>query len=642
MNKKVKATFAEIEAANKEGRVAQLEGGDLHGQTLKGVGLRGADMRGMRLDHTDMSGADLRGVDLSGSSMIGAKLGRAKLDKAVLREADLTHAWLKGASLVGADLRGAIVQLRQLKEAKFDPRALEEIVQEKKLPPLDLQISPSGIYDGSLHLSNLDRRPLPAALKRVTGSVYLQGYDTPIPVGLSQIDGHLDIKYTKNFPPGLRRVGGWLDLENVSSSEKLPDGLIEVGGSIRLGSSSPPLPDTLRKVHGDIELSRFWDHSLPAGLTEIGGDIDLSDCSRPLPAGLRRVGGSLKGSIRDRPLPDGLEFVGKNLDLRSCQVSLPRRLRGVGGDLHLEGYNFPLPNEFESVGGDVNLEDYNYPLPDSFKSVGGTLYLHNYRHRLPPSLVSAGAVSIGNYNEPFPISFTVNNIEDNESYRFELPKEPLKSEQYQIKVPDTDNFRRWFAGSKAVMEDGSPAVVYHGTDYGGYARFDPKMLASHNPGFFFTDDLFNASTYVSDPEWPLVDPTPPIGKRSRRDVRGIYRVFLSLKNPAVIDCNGSHWSEISHPGFHNSQIYEIAGEAKRRGFDGAIFLRVQDPGMKSSTERAPKVVNIYVAFDPTQIKSATVQTGEYSPTNPDIRKNPRRTSRGPVRRTSRGRKTSKR
>jgi hypothetical protein len=49
---------------------------------------------------------------------------------------------------------------------------------------------------------------------------------------------------------------------------------------------------------------------------------------------------------------------------------------------------------------------------------------------------------------------------------------------------------------------------------------------------------------------------------------------------------------------------------------------------------------VYIAFEPTQIKSALVNDGSYSSTDPDMRKNPRRTSR---RKTSRGaRRTSRR
>jgi hypothetical protein len=50
----------------------------------------------------------------------------------------------------------------------------------------------------------------------------------------------------------------------------------------------------------------------------------------------------------------------------------------------------------------------------------------------------------------------------------------------------------------------------------------------------------------------------------------------------------------------------------------------------------------WAAFNPRQIKHATENVGAYDPQEPNMYKNPRRTSRRPVRRTPRGRKTSRR
>lgn len=54
------------------------------------------------------------------------------------------------------------------------------------------------------------------------------------------------------------------------------------------------------------------------------------------------------------------------------------------------------------------------------------------------------------------------------------------TDNVQIK---SDNFKNWFGdwennpskASKVVNEDGTPKVVYHGTDKGGFYVFDPKM-----------------------------------------------------------------------------------------------------------------------------------------------------------------------
>ena len=64
------------------------------------------------------------------------------------------------------------------------------------------------------------------------------------------------------------------------------------------------------------------------------------------------------------------------------------------------------------------------------------------------------------------------------------------TDNVQIK---SDNFKNWFGdwennpskASKVVNEDGTPKVVYHGTDKGGFYVFDPKMSDDKISLFFF-------------------------------------------------------------------------------------------------------------------------------------------------------------
>jgi hypothetical protein len=75
--------------------------------------------------------------------------------------------------------------------------------------------------------------------------------------------------------------------------------------------------------------------------------------------------------------------------------------------------------------------------------------------------------------------------------------------------------------------------------------------------------------------------------------------------------------------------------------NGVIFRNLYDHGGRSGVERTGTV---YVAFEPTQIKSALFNQGTYDPKDPDIRKNPRRRTSRPSntrRKTSRNRKTSR-
>ena len=367
---------------------------------------------------------------------------------------------------------------------------------------------------------------------------------------------------------------------------------------------------------GDLDL-RDYPHPLPTGLTSVGGKLRLRDYKYDLPAGLTSVGGGLDLYHYEYPLPAGLTSVGGDLVLYDYKHPLPAGLTRVHGLVGLYDYgvraNYPLPKGLTSVGGDLDLRDYPHPLPTGLTSVGGDLVLEGYPHPLPAGLVVSGG------------------LWGTDNYSFPLPRLTRFQEHYSISTPATANFRRWFGNSKVVSSDGSPAVVYHGTYRGGFSRFDPAKIDPHHPGFYFSDELQVASSYSKKPTWPFEDPTPELGSPDKTELEGAYRLFLSLQNPAVVDCEGSEWSQIEHPDFPGLyRTYDIAKEAKRRGYDGVIFKNIWDHGGRSGS---PKLGTVYVAFEPTQIKSALFNTGEFSSTDPDIRKNPRRTSR---------RKTSKR
>ena len=87
-------------------------------------------------------------------------------------------------------------------------------------------------------------------------------------------------------------------------------------------------------------------------------------------------------------------------------------------------------------------------------------------------------------------------------------------------------------------------------------------------------------------------------------------VYLSIKNPIYLDA-----SAIESAGWNWEQY-------ARQGYDGAIFA-----GNKNNLEQRDMMGGStqIVAFDPTQVKSAIGNNGNFDGTNPDIR-----FSRGPV------------
>lgn len=123
--------------------------------------------------------------------------------------------------------------------------------------------------------------------------------------------------------------------------------------------------------------------------------------------------------------------------------------------------------------------------------------------------------------------------------------------------------------SKVVDENGEPRVVYHGTPRRGFTVFEKSTMRSggakknkgknlYGDGFYFASDYYTAQSY---------------GKN-------ILECFLHIRNPAPND----------------------------------LMLDAENDGIRGSV---PGSV-IFVAFDSTQIKSATDNRGTFDGENPDI------------------------
>lgn len=93
---------------------------------------------------------------------------------------------------------------------------------------------------------------------------------------------------------------------------------------------------------------------------------------------------------------------------------------------------------------------------------------------------------------------------------------------------------------------------------------------------------------------------------------GTYSVYLSIQKPLVVDAGGTPWMAIPFEGDRIS-ISGISGIAKERGFDGLIVRNAYD-----SNVVLDRASDIFVAFDPRQIKSATANSGDYDPRSPSV------------------------
>jgi hypothetical protein len=153
-------------------------------------------------------------------------------------------------------------------------------------------------------------------------------------------------------------------------------------------------------------------------------------------------------------------------------------------------------------------------------------------------------------------------------------------------------FKNFFKDSKVVDENGEPLIVYHGTifDFTQFAN-DKISRTSIINGHFFSDNLNLVNEYARSPN------------------SSIKPVYLSLKNPMIIDAEGRMVQQVLGP-------YE-EGLARDKGHDGFIVKNVVDAN--GYVVDHSKTSDLYVAFEPEQIKSATGNRGTFDPSNPDIR-----------------------
>lgn len=171
-------------------------------------------------------------------------------------------------------------------------------------------------------------------------------------------------------------------------------------------------------------------------------------------------------------------------------------------------------------------------------------------------------------------------------------------------IRKSPSFKKWFGDSKVVGKNGDPLVVYH------TGPFDDSLILSgselqkrkgreedsdrFNHGIYFTQDPAYSSEYGKD-----------FRTGKPREGAAMYPVYLSIQNPLIIK-NDKDLSEIGGGYKDISSLFlsrESLIELKRKGYDGIIN----------------EVWDEIVAFEPTQIKSATANVGTYDVGNPDIR-----------------------
>jgi len=186
----------------------------------------------------------------------------------------------------------------------------------------------------------------------------------------------------------------------------------------------------------------------------------------------------------------------------------------------------------------------------------------------------------------------------------------------------TEAFKRWFGDSKVVDADGKPLVVYHGTG-ADISVFDAGKIGStwgaDTEGFFFTSDAREASGYAES-NGPTMQ---------RHEGGNVMPVYLSIQRPVTIQALEEFTGETDLSERFDDPINLF--DEMRDDIQVMLLGNVQD-GWYIDKDSKPSKTNSHdgvlfevggkilaVAVDPTQIKSATGNNGQFDPSNADIR-----------------------
>lgn len=174
-------------------------------------------------------------------------------------------------------------------------------------------------------------------------------------------------------------------------------------------------------------------------------------------------------------------------------------------------------------------------------------------------------------------------------------------------VTQSQQFKRWFgdwqknpnSASKVVNADGTPKVVYHGTNSKDFYVFDSSRsdkrvkLNTLGDGYYFTSEEETAKRY---------------GER-------VMALYLDIKKPyRVYARDGGIRAQMAddfHMDADSISRNDIQSILRANGYDGVLLYR--------SKYDADSDFSTAVAFSNTQIKSATDNIGTFDRTNPDIR-----------------------
>lgn len=202
--------------------------------------------------------------------------------------------------------------------------------------------------------------------------------------------------------------------------------------------------------------------------------------------------------------------------------------------------------------------------------------------------------------------------DDKRFYRDQLVKRPeARLSTFRPVNTESAEFKRWFGNSQLVNPDGSPMRMYHLTP----ENFDAFVPGGEEGKTLGKPTKSGRAMWFANTPENIINKAGHnngAGRGNFREGSNIMPVYLQTRRPLIIDNDTREWAHA----VWGANFPKLIGEKIR-----ADIQQDYDSVIEYGEDGEIKEV---VVFDPTQIKSAISNTGEFSDTNPDIRYSTRR------------------
>gem|GEM_PF-4915743 len=194
----------------------------------------------------------------------------------------------------------------------------------------------------------------------------------------------------------------------------------------------------------------------------------------------------------------------------------------------------------------------------------------------------------------------------------------LNDRSNQADQTDTPSFKQWFGDSKVVDADGKPLVVYHGTYVRETLLADGTVMGDIKAFDRMITTQFRSPSIDTVGSWFSTNPG-----EGGAEMYGntIYPVYLSIKNPQVTTFQlMTRRARLLENGKDDGRKIGQAEVDAYREWLGSMDkdgIKIEGSGNSGSTEFDNQVA--WIALEPTQIKSAIGNNGEFDPESADIR-----------------------